>query len=169
MLAAMAVAPGVALLDERGRVRCATALAERLLALAASQTQLDDALRVLAGRVALAAPEHPVVVSVPTAGDARLLLTGARAGRELTAVVELCHTTPDSVAAAGFTPRERDVLELAVQGAGTKRIAEDLAISPWTVQQHLSSMFAKAGVRNRGELAALVHARAASAELRAAS
>jgi DNA-binding CsgD family transcriptional regulator len=169
MLAAMPMAPGVALLDERGRVRCATALAERLLVLAASQTQLDDALRVLAGRLALAAPEHPVVVSVPTATGARLLLTGARAGRELTAVVELCHTTPDTVAAAGFTPRERDVLELAVQGAGTKRIAEQLAISPWTVQQHLSSMFAKAGVRNRGELAALVHVRTSSAGLRAAS
>jgi DNA-binding CsgD family transcriptional regulator len=159
----MSMGPGVVLVDERGRVRCATVVAERLLALAASRGQLGEALRAVAGSLALTPHEHPVVVSVPAGPGARLLLTGARAGRELTVVVELSSAMSGTLASAGFTPRERDVLELAVQGAGTKRIAEQLEISPWTVQQHLGSMFAKAGVRNRGELAALVHARARAA------
>jgi len=153
-------APGIILLDECGRLRAATAIADRLLALAPSQEDVDRALRVLAGRLALAGMEHPVVISMPTDADEQLQLTGARAGRELTAVVELREATCDAPHVIGFTRREREVLAHVVQGAPTKQIAKSLSISPWTVQQHLGSMFAKAGVTSRGELTALIHARA---------
>ena len=156
----MLAGPGVILFDERGRLRGATAVAERLLALVSSPERRDGALRVLAGRLAVTDPERPVVVSLPTDAGARLLLTGARAGRELTAVVELRDGALDAPTATGFTRRERDVLHLVVQGLPTKLIANRLSISPWTVQQHVGSMFAKAGVSTRGELTALVHAHA---------
>jgi DNA-binding CsgD family transcriptional regulator len=159
-LARMLTGPGVILLDERGRLRAATAVAERLLALVSSPDRREGALRVLAGRLAVTDAERPVVISLPTDAGEQLLLTGARAGQELTAVVELRGPAPDAPAATGFTRRERDVLDLVVQGLPTKLIANRLSISPWTVQQHVGSMFAKAGVSTRGELTALVHAHA---------
>jgi DNA-binding CsgD family transcriptional regulator len=155
----MTSAPGIILFDERGRLRAATSVAERLLALVTTRHQLEASLRVLAGRLALAG-EHPVVVPVPAHAGGQLLLTGARAGRELTAVVELRDAPPEAPQAIGLTRRELEVLEHVVKGLPTKQIAKQLAISPWTVQQHLGSMFAKAGISNRGELTALVHARA---------
>jgi DNA-binding NarL/FixJ family response regulator len=45
------------------------------------------------------------------------------------------------------TPRDREVLDLLVQGCSNKEIAGQLNISPRTVKQHLRTLFLRAGIR----------------------
>lgn len=52
---------------------------------------------------------------------------------------------------AQLTPRQRGVLELAVQGKVNKIIARELDISEATVKAHLSACFRALGVKNRTE------------------
>jgi DNA-binding CsgD family transcriptional regulator len=56
--------------------------------------------------------------------------------------------------AYGLTTRERDICREVIAGHSTSEIAGRLFISRNTVQDHLKSMFAKVGVRSRGELVA---------------
>jgi DNA-binding CsgD family transcriptional regulator len=58
------------------------------------------------------------------------------------------------LAAYGLSPRERDICAQVLGGYSTAEIADHLFISVHTVQDHLKSVFAKTGVRSRGELAA---------------
>jgi DNA-binding CsgD family transcriptional regulator len=54
--------------------------------------------------------------------------------------------------AYGLTPREREVVDLVLRGASGKQISETLYISEYTVQEHLSNIFDKVGVRGRRAL-----------------
>jgi DNA-binding CsgD family transcriptional regulator len=54
--------------------------------------------------------------------------------------------------AYGLSPRERAVVDLVVRGASTRQISATLYISEYTVQDHLSNVFDKIGVRDRRAL-----------------
>jgi DNA-binding CsgD family transcriptional regulator len=52
----------------------------------------------------------------------------------------------------GLSPREQEVVGLAVRGASTKQISKALFISEYTVKDHLKNIFGKVGVRDRRAL-----------------
>ncbi len=54
----------------------------------------------------------------------------------------------------GLTAREVEVLRLIAQGKSTREIANELVLSPRTVQRHSSNLYAKINVRNRVEATA---------------
>jgi DNA-binding CsgD family transcriptional regulator len=56
------------------------------------------------------------------------------------------------IAAYGLSAREREVVELVVRGASTRQIAATLFIAEDTVQDHLSHIFEKVGIRGRRAL-----------------
>ena len=58
-------------------------------------------------------------------------------------------TTPDN----GLSSREEEVLHLLADGLTDREIAENLQISPRTVETHVSNVLHKLGVRNRAEAA----------------
>lgn len=62
-------------------------------------------------------------------------------------------------ARGGLTRRERDVFELMAEGLDNAEIAARLSISPHTLRNHITSLFAKLGVRTRAQ--AIVLAREA--------
>ena len=63
-------------------------------------------------------------------------------------------TSDEVVAHRLLTPHELQIARLVVGGASTRDVAAKLFISPRTIEAHLSTIFRKLGVRNRGELAA---------------
>jgi DNA-binding CsgD family transcriptional regulator len=68
------------------------------------------------------------------------------------------------LAAYGLTARERDLCREVIKGGSTSEIAGRLFISSNTVQDHLKSIFAKVGVRSRGELVARLRPNASMQE-----
>jgi DNA-binding CsgD family transcriptional regulator len=58
--------------------------------------------------------------------------------------------------AYGLTPQERAVTRLVCRGLSTPELAEQLHITPNTLQDHLKSIFEKTGVSSRRELVAAI-------------
>ncbi len=70
---------------------------------------------------------------------------------------------PRAVAGSGvdaLTASERRVAEIAAAGRSNREIAQELYLSPKTVEVHLSSSYRKLGIRTRGELTSALGAEA---------
>jgi DNA-binding CsgD family transcriptional regulator len=71
--------------------------------------------------------------------------------------IQRAHPTlvaPLLLKAYGLTRREQEVTQLVLHGATTTQAAQRLELSPYTVNDHLKSIFEKTGARTRGELSA---------------
>ena len=82
-----------------------------------------------------------------------------RSGARTAVILEPARPTdiaPLIAHAFGLTERERQVTRLCLHGQSTKGIAAELAISPYTVKDHLKTIFDKTGVHSRRELVARV-------------
>jgi DNA-binding CsgD family transcriptional regulator len=167
--------PGVLVLDDRGRVVRHTEAAERWLrdlgdlgtgwlegeGLPAPVWMVVGALRRALGPETDRDLNGVPSVRVQTRSGRWLTFHGARTeprpdhGGETMVIVE--PSTPQELAwlrasAYGLSERERAVVDLVVQGASTKEISKILYISEYTVQDHLSNIFDKVGVRGRRAL-----------------
>jgi DNA-binding CsgD family transcriptional regulator len=167
--------PGVLVLDDRGQVIQHTEAAERWL-----RDLADLGSGWLEGE-GLPAPVWMVVgalrkalkpetdrdtngvpcVRVQTRSGRWLTFHGAqtesRPGRGSETMVIIEPSRPQELAwlrasAYGLSERERAVVDLVVQGASTREICQALYISEYTVQEHLSNVFDKVGVRGRRAL-----------------
>jgi DNA-binding CsgD family transcriptional regulator len=65
-------------------------------------------------------------------------------------------TEREGAALASLSAREREIADRIGQGDTNAEVAAGLSISPKTVERHATNIFAKLGLRNRAELAALV-------------
>ncbi|MGP4024565.1 helix-turn-helix transcriptional regulator [Actinomadura sp. 3N407] len=119
--------------------------------------------RALCGAAAAPAPAdvRPARARVRTRSGQWLIVRGSMLGDgpESPVAVMLEAARPAEMAplmvdAYGFTDGERRVTELVAQGLSTRQIAARLHVSPYTVQDHLKSIFAKSGTGSRGDLVA---------------
>jgi DNA-binding CsgD family transcriptional regulator len=104
-------------------------------------------------------PSGPARARVRTATGQWLILHGARRDGDPQARVSViiepprpADLAPLLVAAYGLSDREQSVTALMLRGRSTRQIARALSIAPYTVQEHLTAIFDKVGVRSRGEL-----------------
>jgi DNA-binding CsgD family transcriptional regulator len=166
---------GVLMLDDRGRIIQYTASAERWLrelgdlgpgwqegrglpaVVWLAVGALRHALKPVAERDTASVPR--IVTQTPTGRWLHLqaALAESRDGGPGDMVIVIEPVGPHELAwlrtaAYGLTSREREVVELVVRGGSTKHIAETLCITEYTVQDHLSHIFEKVGVRGRRAL-----------------
>jgi DNA-binding CsgD family transcriptional regulator len=59
-----------------------------------------------------------------------------------------------TVASSGLTVREIEVLALLAKGLSNREMADQLVLSPRTIERHLENVYRKTGTRNRAEATA---------------
>jgi DNA-binding CsgD family transcriptional regulator len=163
----------ILVIGPEGAVESATEPARRLLESLAEVGPPDplgvphtvQALVVDARRLASRVDEHRLTSEsrVRTRDGRWLTLRASAVGDEPAqrVVVLLEPSGPMEVAslilrAYGLTRREGELVRLVLHGFDTEQIAETMGISPYTVQDHLRSVFDKVGVGSRKELVARV-------------
>lgn len=164
--------PGLILIDAAGAVDAATPAAVQWLeALRGSDPPatgpLPAAVLAVASRARRAAHTGDAAATAraraQTVTGQWLVLHGTvletSAGEQVAIIIEPAgpaEIAPLITQGYGLSDREREVTTLVLRGLATQRIAKQLRLSPYTVQDHLKSIFQKMGVRSRKELVAHV-------------
>ncbi|MFN2518250.1 MAG: LuxR family transcriptional regulator [Jatrophihabitantaceae bacterium] len=151
---------GVIVLDEDFVVTSTTGAAVEWLELLGGSPQcLPIMLTSLA--VQAVSAERPELVCAATADDRWICARASRlhgTGPErVVIVVESAHPAdalPVLAAAVHLSPREQEVAQAVLGGASVRVISRQLGLGERTVQDHLKAIYAKTGVRSRGELVA---------------
>lgn len=151
---------GIAIL-ERGRtglrIGFASAEAARALGLDAGSGRglppgpLRDWLSAAGRRSPAAAPLPPLLLEAPGRRTIVHYLAARRPGDGDALLVESTGgaLAVDTLRGAGLTPREAEILQLVALGHSNAAIAEQLVLSPRTVQKHLEHVYEKVGVSSR--------------------
>lgn len=155
-------ARAVVMLTPSGRIRAATANAERLLGRYFGDRPrpgggLPDTVSEWFARQSTRpstdelAPREPLVAEREFGRLCVRLVPGRFADRpDLLIMDERCLPLSDSTLAfRGLTRREREILRLAARGLTNPEIAQELFVSPRTVQKHLEHICEKLEVRTR--------------------
>jgi DNA-binding CsgD family transcriptional regulator len=100
-------------------------------------------------RVRMPAGGWLAITAAPVESDDVGVVAVLRAGDPVT-------VAPAFAALCGFTAAETRVLDALVGGGAAKEIARSLRVSVLTVNDHVASMYRKAGVRGRNELVSLL-------------
>jgi ATP/maltotriose-dependent transcriptional regulator MalT len=169
--------PGVRARAARARAGVLVAQGEPAKAAALAQAAADAAdladarldgvpARLAAGRALAAAGEREQAVAQlqqaaadAGRGGAGLFVEAAarelrRLGSRLSASSRRAGTRAGTASGDELTGREREIAELVAEGRSNKQVAAALFLSEKTIEHHLSRIYAKLGVRSRGELAA---------------
>jgi DNA-binding CsgD family transcriptional regulator len=167
-----AAAPGMVVLTRAGDIELITPPARELLAALRSPALAEREEMVPPALVSLA--EHarrsgrdgwnlqPDVVAVPSALGWITLHASLSDGHTDGRVAIVLERSASQRATAlrletyGVTEREREVAVLLAQGRTNPDIAEALVLSPYTVQDHIKSLYEKTGVSSRQELVARI-------------
>ena len=166
--------PGVIVLDQKGTVLSYTPAAERLLSEVEDLRQgwerhgVPVPITMAAGALGRALDpvsdgDRNLVPRVRIRGrSGRWLtlhasLTEPAPGRPSETVVVVSPSGPEevarlNVASYGLTGREKEIVGLVARGRSTREISGLLFISEHTVNNHLRSIFGKAGVNSRTEM-----------------
>jgi DNA-binding CsgD family transcriptional regulator len=158
--------PGVTLFTASGAVDSMDPVAEKHLAGLVGADPGPGAVAPVVAAVAERARRGgqgpPAKARVRATDGGWLVLYGTRLGGDADRIAVLSEPAgpadlwPLVAAAYGLTARERDVAVACMRGRSTTEIAESLFVSPYTVQDHLTSMFDKVGVRSRRALVARI-------------
>lgn len=154
--------PAIAVLSSQGELRATTPEARQW------QEQLDEfapkrfevMMRIMARGISGSSPNNFRATIRDGKGQWALMeaspLTGDEEGQIAVSISPTAGSqlTGMLFAAYDLSPRERAVCHEVLAGAPTRHIARQLSVTPNTVQDHLKSIFAKTGVRSRGELIA---------------
>jgi DNA-binding CsgD family transcriptional regulator len=164
-------APGLVILGATGEVELITPPARELIAALRSPVVTDSeetpptvllALAAHARRSAREASPQPGAVAVPSAiGWITLHASLPEGGADGSVAIVLERVASEPATALrlethGVTEREREVAVLLAQGLTNPDIAATLVLSPYTVQDHIKSLFEKTGVNSRQELVARI-------------
>ena len=151
----VAVAAALALSDRLAAVVLLAAVASRIVAAAVGDISVaESAIEV----VSLVLAAGAAAASRPLVGDALRSTHGEPASEPATTAAPSAPApsldASPRIDNGGLTAREKEVLQMAMQGLTAAQVAERLFISKRTVETHLERAYNKLGVRSKRQLIA---------------